>query len=67
MVLGAFLGILATVVYYQFARFCQEYRHSRMQRIGDAENLPPVRSLSSLEDPNKYLFRAAKTFKEDSE
>jgi hypothetical protein len=22
MVIGAFLGILATVVYYQFARFC---------------------------------------------
>lgn len=29
MIVGAFLGILATVIYYQFARFCQQYRHSR--------------------------------------
>ena len=26
MIIGAFLGIIATVIYYQIARFCQEYR-----------------------------------------
>ena len=26
MILGAILGILATVIYYQVARFCQQHR-----------------------------------------
>ena len=26
MILGAILGILASIIYYQFARFCQQYR-----------------------------------------
>ena len=29
MIIGAVLGIIATVIYYQIARFCQEYRQTR--------------------------------------
>jgi len=29
IIIGALLGIVATVIYYQIARFCQEYRSSR--------------------------------------
>jgi hypothetical protein len=38
MVLGAILGVLATVIYYQVARFTQQFRQSRMVRITDLES-----------------------------
>lgn len=65
MLIGAILGMIATVIYYQFARMCQEYRHATQQHIVDLEQSAPVRS---LEDPNKYLFRTVgKNFKEDDD
>jgi hypothetical protein len=33
MVLGAFMGILATIIYYQIARFYQKYRESQTQMV----------------------------------
>jgi len=62
MVLGAILGVLATVIYYQVARFAQQYRQSRIVRITDLESHGD--NQHPLEDPNKYLFR--KVFKEDA-
>lgn len=65
MILGALLGILATVIYYQMARFCQQYRQTH--RVLNAADLESQRAAASsgLEDPNKYLFRVTKAFKED--
>ena len=58
MIVGAFLGILATVVYYQIARFWQQYRLSQINnRVIDLERAIPA---SSLEDPNRYIFGAKK-------
>ena len=66
MVLGAILGVLATIIYYQVARFCQQYRQqSRSMRIQDIENSNTTCSSEQLEDPNKYLFK--KVFKEDKQ
>ena len=58
MIVGAFLGVLATVVYYQIARFWQQYNLSRINnRVIDLERAVPA---SSLEDPNKYIFGTEK-------
>lgn len=58
MIVGAFLGILATVVYYQIARFWQQYRLSQINnRVIDLERAIPA---SSLEDPNRCIFGAKK-------
>ena len=73
MIIGALLGVIATVIYYQIARFCQEYRQTRSSTRGiSASDLEGQQQSScssggnaGLEDPNKYLFR--KVFKEDSE
>ena len=68
MILGAFLGIIATVVYYQMARCYQQYRQS-CRAPGVNSDLESQRAASAVspapaEDPNKYIFR--KTFKEDN-
>ena len=66
MLVGAILGIVATIIYYQFARLCQEYRNSSSRRVSDLESA--AGSTRSLEENNKYLFRQVpKTFKEDTE
>ena len=68
MIIGAVLGIIATVIYYQIARFCQEYRQSRsVSRINTLADIEAQqangRGVCHMEDPNKYLFR--KVFRED--
>ena len=73
MMLGAFFGIIATVIYYQIARFCQQYYQSKAQTIRiSSDDMENGAACESLEDPNTYLFRnerpqIAKTFKEDED
>merc|ERR1719361_684194 len=50
MILGAILGVLATIIYYQVARFCQQSRQqSRSMRIQDIENASTTCSSEQLE------------------
>ena len=50
ILLGAVLGCLATLMYWQVAKMCQRFRSS-FSRNGDEED-----PACCLDDPNKHLF-----------
>ena len=60
MIIGAVLGIIATLIYWQLMKLCQNCRGQSVLEddIEDDEN--------QIDNPNKFLFiHANKTYKED--
>jgi len=63
MVLGAFFGILATIIYYKLMQCYNTYRNSELDMREMRET--NRRCIVPLEDPN--IFLRPKKFKEDEE
>ena len=64
MVLGAVLGVVATLIYWQITKLCQ----SCMSPVESADQDQENQAAAIMEDPNKFLFiHSAKIFKEDGQ
>ena len=64
MILGAFLGILATVIYYKLQKMYYDRQNNEPYRGREMDPKP-----ATLDDPNKYLAvnMTKKTFREDED
>lgn len=64
MILGAFLGILATVIYYKLQKMYYDRQNNEPYRGRELSPKP-----ATLGDPNKYLAVniTKKTFREDED